>query len=195
MLRRCDDPEWFEIMRTIVAQCERLRPAGEKAVRRGTMSEASCACLFALTNSLLPRVVVEIGTFIGTSTRVLGIGAEHVYTCDDRHDLLKGWPHITTYPHTVSTVMLTDLVRRGVVAELFFFDGRIQDEDVPLIRQLSAERAVYAFDDYEGNEKGVVNVRKLRPHLPGYVLVEPPDQVLGLASRTTIALLVPKDMA
>ena len=62
---------------------------------------------------------------------------------------------------------------------------------MPLIAALSNEGAVYAFDDYEGKAKGVVNVNKLQPQLKGYALITPPADVARLDSSTTIACLVP----
>lgn len=82
--------------------------------------------------------------------------------------------------------MLVNLVDKGLKVDLFFFDGRIQLPDLPMILKLSHSKTLYAFDDYMDNEKGTVNVELLRQFLPKHGLVGPqwkPD--------VTIALLVP----
>jgi hypothetical protein len=47
---------------------------------------------------------------------------------------------------------------------------------------------VYAFDDYEGNQKGVANVDLLRSFLPRHRFVPP---IEGASERVTIAGLIP----
>jgi hypothetical protein len=137
-----------------------------------------------------PRVAIEVGTFIGTSA--MAIQADRVYTCDKSNDCGPRDQRIVCYPFTSSTRMLIDLLRKGIRAEFFFFDGRIKEKDLDLILELSAPGAFYAFDDYEGEEKGVINVGRLGPRLPAhYQLVPPPGVIAGAEGATTIALLVP----
>lgn len=182
--------QWLAEIRANAVACEALRPFMRKPLETGTISEAACLYLRALCEKVRPIVAVEIGTFIGTSALVLAAVAARVYTCDKDNDVFRSTGRITAYGKTTSTAMLTDLVRQGLKADLFFFDGRIQDEDIPLIQRLSTPNAVYAFDDYEGHEKGAINVRKLQPCLsPDYRLIEPPFAVDTLPSRTTIAVL------
>jgi hypothetical protein len=86
--------------------------------------------------------------------------------------------------------MFAQLIQAGVKAEVFFFDGRIKDDEVPMVLGLSAPGAVYAFDDFKAGPtgKGVANVRKLAPALPNHVLVPPYKPFEG---RTALAMLVP----
>jgi predicted O-methyltransferase YrrM len=181
---------WIDEIRAQAVACEARRPFTRKPVSTGTISEAACLYLRIVCERVRPIVAVEIGTFIGTSALVLASVAARVYTCDKDNDAMPSTERITCYPQTSSTIMLAELAQQGIKADLFFFDGRIQDADLPLIVALATPRAVFAFDDYEGHEKGVVNVQKLRPYVsPAYRLIEPPIDVDGLPSRTTIALL------
>jgi hypothetical protein len=86
--------------------------------------------------------------------------------------------------------MFDKLRREGVKAEVFFFDGRIGESEVPDILELSAPGAVYLFDDYHGGStgKGLANVKKLAPALKDYVLVMP---YAPFKDRSTLAMLVP----
>lgn len=185
-------PEWAQAIADIKRSAEAIRPPDN--TKTGTISGAACAYLMAVTTLLQPRIAVEVGTFIGSS--ILSIRAtKHRYTCDKDHDCFVSREGITAYPKTTSTAMFTDLVSRGVHADFFFFDGRAQDDDLALIRQLSTPRTVYGFDDFTGTEKGVWNVRRFLPWLPTYALIPPPAKVPYVKGETTIALLVPQELA
>lgn len=190
--------QWLAEIRARAPMCESLRPLMRKPTSTGTISEAACICLRAVVERVRPKVCVEIGTFIGTSALVLASTGARVFTCDKDNDAFKSVGQITAYGKTTSTKMLADIVSKqwsgvhDVTVDLWFFDGRIQDDDLPVIEDSSSNGAVFAFDDYEGREKGVVNVNKLRSYLPGYALIEPAGNVPGAEGRSTIALLVPE---
>jgi hypothetical protein len=187
-----EQPSWLDEIRQHAPACEALRPLTRKPKSTGTISEAACLCLRAVVARVRPSVCVEIGTFIGTSALVLAAAGACVFTCDKDNGAFESQGTITAYGRTRSTTMLDDLVRQRVRGDLLFFDGRIQMEDLPLLAEIATPHAVYAFDDYEGHEKGVMNVARLRPQLPrGYQLVEPTGAVPGADGRSTIALLVP----
>lgn len=184
-------PAQVETLRAQAAEAELRRPRADYDT--GTVSLAACVALHALTLAVRPKVAIEVGTFIGTST--MAIVADRIYTCDKDNACLPSSDRIRAFPKTRSTAMFKRLVVAREQAQFFFFDGRIQDEDLTLLIRLSTPRTVYAFDDYEVGhkgraEKGIINVDKLRPHLPSdYVLQPPPARVGTLDSRTTIAVL------
>lgn len=188
---------WERALAALPAQTERtittlLIDAQARRARArydtGSISRETALLLRAVSLQLRPAVAIEIGTFIGAST--LAIAAGHVYTCDGSNDCLESTPTVTCHPFTKSRTMLRRLLERGIRAELFFFDGRIRDEDVPMIQRMARPGAVFLFDDYEPGEKGAVNIDRLSPHLQGYELLEP---FVGFADRTTLAALWPKD--
>lgn len=181
-------PDWLPQIRANAVQAEARR--ARATYNTGTISEAACLYLWALTAWLQPKIAVEFGTFIGSSA--MAIQAKRVYTCDKSNDCMPSSDRIICHPRKRSGAMLRQMVDRGVRAGFFFFDGRIAETDLPLILRASTLSAVYAFDDYEGQEKGVINVDRLRPVLGSdYVLMPPPPQVLDLPSQTTIAVLMP----
>lgn len=186
-------PEWLQAIRAQAPYCEALRPYTRKPKATGTISEAAALYLWAVVEAVKPRVCVEVGTFIGTSALVLASSGATVYTCDKDNHAFKGTDTIVAYGKTSSTAMLADLSSKpSCSVDLWFFDGRIQADDLPMIAALSSPTSVYAFDDYEGKSKGVVNVGHLAPQLPAHRVVAPPRAVYGLASQTSIALLVPE---
>ena len=186
------EPTWHDDAGRLVAECETRRPP--KNTTTGTMSQAASAYLRAVTALVRPAVIVEVGTFIGTS--ILSMRAtKHKYTCDSKNALLESGTGLTAYPKTTSTAMFRDLVSKEVIADFMFFDGRAQDEDFALIHQLVRPGTIYGFDDFEGQEKGVWNVRRFLPLLPNHVLIGPPKKVPYVKGDTTIALLVPRSLA
>lgn len=181
---------WVPEIQAIAAAAEQRRPLA--AYDTGTVSVAAAVYLRALTAYLNPARAVEIGTFIGTST--LAIIAGHVCTCDKSNDCLPSSDQVTCFPKTRSAQMLAMLADQSVKADFFFLDGRLEVADLCPLIEVATERAVFAFDDYEGHEKGVINVGRLEPWLHpkrGYELIEPPAAIPGIAGLTTIALLVP----
>lgn len=179
--------EWVYTIRRIQEQAEARRAAA--AFNTGSIPEAAGVALRAITERFQPQTIVEIGTFIGASTEAMR--SARIYTCDNRNDCYPESARVRTHPFQGSTQMLGPLVGQGITADLFFFDGRIQWPDIPLILRASTPRTVYVFDDYIGAEKGVVNVERLRPFLQDYALITP----VGMVRDTmTLALLVPRSL-
>ena len=149
-------------------------------------------------------MILEVGTFIGTSTTALASArsVEALYTCDASNNCLPETGVIHTYPKQTSSAMLRDLGRRGVLADLCFFDGALHTDDALLLAGVTTPNTVYAFHDYnygpkirqkpDGStyletmpRKGIGNVNLLRPQLPRHILIEP-------LAGTTLALLIPE---
>lgn len=180
------DPQWMVEIQAEFAAAEERRALAR--YNTGSIGMETAILLRALCAWKQPRVAVEVGTFIGKSTAMLK--AERVYTCDKDNDCFPSDDRVVTHPFMTSTQMLELLSGAGVKADLFFFDGRLSDEDVPLVLAVAAPGAVFAMDDFHDGPtgKGLANVRKLLPQLPGYGLVEPYEAFKG---RSTLALLVP----
>lgn len=172
-------PAWQEDLQRDYAYAESLRPRA--TFNTGTINEATGLGLRALCARFTPRLIVEVGTFIGKST--LSLRATHIFTCDCWNDCLPSGPGRSCFPKTMSTAMLKALAGRMLV-DLFFFDGRIQPPDLAFILYLSRPRTIYAFDDYRGEEKGTANIRALRPYLRRHELIAPRE-------GTALAVLAP----
>jgi hypothetical protein len=170
----------------------------------GSVSEDEAYALMVLAEHVMARVVIEVGTFIGTSTTVLSAASTvtALYTCDASNDCLPSDRIIHTYPKQTSIRMLWDLVGKGIVADLCFFDGVLCERDCDLLAKVTHPRTVYAFHDYNYGpkirqkkggttyletmpRKGIGNVQLLAPRLPQHRLIEPLE-------GTTLALLVPE---
>lgn len=174
--------------------------------KTGSIPLATATWLTLLADHIRPKHAYEVGTFIGRSTRAIAAGMNGgiLCSCDASNpapesiedEVFENQTIISLHPKTTSTDMFSRMDTAAAKGDLFFFDGRIMPDDVALIRNLSHENTVYAFDDFEGIEKGVSNVATLRTREA--VLILPPDQELlapfGVVDRSTLALLVPLTM-
>jgi len=170
----------------------------------GSMSPEATKLLWLLGRYFSPKVVVEVGTYIGRSTAALYMGArpviEKLYTCDAT---FEAWDpgHLTSageieyFGKTTSTQMFEHLVSRGVKADLFFLDGRLQDADLNLLPSMMHNKTVFLLDDFEGLEKGVINGIKLRDIYPNLILIRPSAKAPGSGQESPpLALLVPPEV-
>ncbi len=169
----------------------------------GSIDETESMLLWSLAEFLRAAAVIEVGTFIGTSTMALSSAptVEAIYTCDVSNDCLRSGGAIHAYPKQTSTQMLRDLLARGVTADLCFFDGALSDTDVDLLARLTTPTTVYTVHDYNYGpkirrkrgvvtheimpRKGIGNMNLLRAGLPQHAFIPPMD-------GTTIAALLPE---
>lgn len=185
LMSRPDTGEWLTDVLEIARQAERRRELAK--FKTGTIPVETALLLRGLCRWIRPRIVVELGTFIGTSTLALE-ASEHLYTVDRDNDCLSSTETRTCHPGQSGSQMFDALIAKGVKVDLFFFDGRLQEGDVHRVLKLSHPHTVYTFDDYNGKEKGVVNLGKMATMLPNHAIVEPYRAFEG---RSTLAALVP----
>lgn len=166
-----------------IPTCEARRARAK--YNTGTIPFEAAAYLRALSRFYDVDVAVEVGTFIGTSTYALH-AKRVVYTCDQSNDCVPpdydSSPNILTHPYQSSTQMLAQIQEP---VDLFFFDGRIQKDDIAHITRLMKPSTVFVVDDYVGKEKGVANVERLAPHLTNHVLFTPDH------GPSTLAVIAP----
>lgn len=154
----------------------------------GTISVDSVSMLWLIARYFRPRIIAEVGTFIGRSTLALaegaGEGLKLLHTCDfsfsdfeippDVKSSFANAKKIQYFPKTASSEMFRKMVpmfREKV--DCFFLDGRLQSEDLGLIKELMSSDAIFILDDFEGVEKGVVNGVLLRQALPDLITIRP----------------------
>lgn len=159
--------------------------------KTGTLSPVDAGELRAIVEAFEPKVVAEVGTYIGRSTRAMAAGmpgdGNFIYTCDGSNDIELPRMYGATveqFPKTTSTDMFRELVEREIKVDMFYIDGRLNKEDGALMAQLNPQ-ALIVLDDFEGVEKGVHNAMSLLlSAFPGHVLVYPRE-------HCKTALLIP----
>ena len=194
---------WETLLETVPADRSPLHKADELESLRhvaqlntGSMTKASLLALWSVVRAFKPKRVIEIGTFIGKSTYVLGLEGADIDTCDYSNDIaLPHWAavpgRVTQYPMTASADMMAQLTESY---DLMFVDGRLNKDDLPHIGRLLTPTSIVAFDDFEGVEKGVANA--MRFNCQGALLVYPAERVLteryGIYDESTVGLIIPQ---
>jgi predicted O-methyltransferase YrrM len=187
-------------MHAALANVEAIARRNESLVahKTGSISYASMVSLFALGYACRPQVIVEVGTYLGRSglsllmgarTALAGVAEPILHTCDMSANEAQFGAYkeqVNYFGKQKSTEMFAELARRGVKADLVFFDGRLQNEDLPLLHQLLKLETVYAFDDFEGNEKGVFNSDVVSKLLGGGMYIIYPPTLADLATFQVI---------
>ena len=163
----------------------------------GSVPTATAAALLILAAEIQPERTFELGTFIGNSTRALALHSKRVYTCDGHNDIELDLPNVTQYRKTMSTAALQAYkdLNLGPV-ELFFLDGRILTEDVPLLRDVTNDETVFALDDCYQLEKGIMNAHIMGltfKDRPLFYLPPPRGELFkpfGIPGSTTLGLIM-----
>ena len=162
----------------------------------GSVSVDAMYTLFCIAHFFKPKVIAEVGTFIGNSTFAMAEGAGtgdncEIHTCDYSNDIkLESSIGAVQYPKVPSTEMFGKMAQAGKRVDLTFFDGRLTPGDIALISKLVTDDTVYVFDDFEGIEKGVANVGLFMsyPNIKvAYHLIYPPKNL-----NCKIAMLLPR---
>lgn len=162
----------------------------------GSLDRGDVADLQEIVSHFQPVTVAEVGTFIGRSTAAMSTVMRDggmIHTCDVSNDIklpvLSNTVGVCQHPKQTSTQMFQSLVGSGTRVDLFYIDGRLAADDLPLIKQLMHDRTVFVLDDFVGVEKGVANAMNLLAGLgaPFYTLIYP-----RLMRKT--AMLVPNTL-
>ncbi len=149
----------YEKIESIIYNQSRLRAGAN--YNTGSLSYSDAEDLYTIVNYFKPRVVAEVGTFIGVSTCVIRAAATSaaVHTCDFSNDIQVD-PNdtgIIQYPLTSSLQMFQRLKIKGITPDLVYLDGRLTKDDVAEISTEKYSDTVFVLDDFEGTEKGVAN--------------------------------------
>lgn len=147
----------------------------------GSLNEWDMLDLIAICAYFKPKMVAEVGTFVGRSTYAIAVGSgpgSLVYTCDASNDIpLPKMPEnaaeVVRHPRESSIEMFNKMLQFGFNndLDLFFIDGRVSEADRLLMEKLSHSKTVIVLDDFEGIEKGVSNAMLLGT--PDHILIYP----------------------
>ena len=206
MLRNTDElSREKDDLNNSLKKLEELRKNAE--YNTGSISFSSAWCLYNLVRYFKPKRIIEVGTFIGKSTISMsqaqddeGIEGAEIFTCDFSNHISLPWngeTKIHQFQKQSSTEMLKKLTG---VFDFLFFDGRLSEEDLVLLSKLISNKTIIALDDFEGMEKGVINLINLRriPQIANYILIYPPsEEVLNqyqFTNHALTAVMIPSEM-
>jgi len=172
----------------------------------GSISISQAYILYLTVQFFKPKRVIEVGTFIGRSTLAMAqaMDANHnhgeIYTCDFSNNIAvpyNGETRIIQFPMQSSVAMFQKLDGEF---DFLFLDGRVNDEDLINLDRLVTQNTIIALDDFEGMEKGVINLTFLRKlkKFNGHQLFYPMSEIAmaenKLKGKSTLALLVPRNL-
>lgn len=179
-------------------------------VNTGSVSFASSLCIAFAAAYFRPQVVAEVGTFVGRSAFSLLTGAGSVgaalplvHSCDFSNDIPLNFPNqerVVRYPRQSSTQMFASLLDKSIHPDFYFFDGRLSKEDVELLQELRADKALILLDDFVGVEKGVSNAMLLQQAFPesfllAYPCAEGSLAPWGVSDLPVVAAMIPTQKA
>jgi len=175
----------------------------------GSIPDDSSILLSIICMHFKPSVVAEVGTFIGRSTHAIfrasksdfGNYSCEIYTCDYSNDINLHFADdsVIQYQLASSVDMFQSLLDLEIKPDLYYFDGRLGDQDLALIGKMNFLNSVIVLDDYEGIEKGVQNASLIESKYPQiFVTAYPPEAELlktfGLRPKTSLAVMIPKSL-
>jgi predicted O-methyltransferase YrrM len=153
----------YEIIEKIVEDQQKLRADAD--YNTGSVPYDDAVEVYKLAKFFQPKVIAEVGTFIGVSTRSmrLAVPSADIYTCDvsNQIQISDNDTKLHQYPKQSSTQMFAGLAEKKVGVDLMYLDGRLQQDDFQYFPQIIHDQTVFVFDDFEGIEKGVVNAMML----------------------------------
>lgn len=197
--------EFFEFM-------QKLDLLEEKQKRFGSISLSTAWILYSFANYFEPKNILEIGSYLGKSLFSLLLGAYDsksnnkiiAHCCDKDHKIFfpkKKGLEITQYHQMTSTEMLKK-IKKNFKFDFFHFDGRILNDDIKYLREMSHDQSIYIFDDFEMIEKGVLNYSILIDSKiiskKDYFLITPPSESIlkqfNLKTHCSTACAIPYQM-
>lgn len=126
--------------------------------------------LYLLVRVLKPKVIFEVGTWVGTSAMVMAeamranANGGQIYTCDadNYYSVDDTYCDIITPLFKWSDIAITDLPRNTKI-DFVFADGELTFKTIKVLKPKLAKNAVITTHDFElPAEKGVLNLVRMQ---------------------------------
>lgn len=190
---------------------KRLLDLSLQRVNSGSIGLGSALSLFLAAHRKAPRLVAEVGTYIGNSAAAIGCGAGiaqqaiQMITCDLHPCTQQPFAGLklpegskAQVVQGTSTKMFELLASKKARLDMLHLDGRLMKDDLKLLGQLLTNDTLIALDDCEGDEKGHMNLDLLRRAglIQNHAYVEPFPRELfrgwSLETRSATGFLLPQ---
>ena len=177
----------------------------------GSIGIGSALSLFLASQKRQPKLIAEVGTYIGNSAAAMGFGAAlsghamQLITCDIHPCTQQPFAGLrmpegsnAQVVQGSSTQMFEFLASKKSKLDMLHLDGRLMKDDLKLLSQLLKADTLIALDDCEGDEKGHMNLDLLRRAglIQQHAYVEPFPRALfrlwGLETRSVTGFLLPQ---
>jgi len=133
----------------------------------GAILDGDVETLYNLVKERQPQVIVEVGSWFGTSAMVMDKacdGKASIYTCDRHNVYAYDSPNVKYY-NMMSTVFFKELKSLNIRADFVFLDARLQGDEALLLKLINRPCTIFVHD-YEKGQKGLRNIRALQIVLP-----------------------------
>ncbi len=181
----------------------------QSSYNTGSISSTTAWLIYSTTLFFKPKKIIEIGSFIGKSTFSMAYAADNyfsenkceIYCCDHSNEIK--FPKLTKtkikqFHKTTSTEMIKQL-EENIIIDFIHLDGRLENDDCLILKNKISEDTLFLIDDFEGNEKGVVNLFSLinsnlisrNTHCVIYPLENEIAEKYNLLEKSTTAVILP----
>ena len=184
----------YERIEKIIEEQQPLREQAD--YKTGSVPYDDAVELYKVVRFFQPKVIAEVGTFIGVSTMVMDLATgttAQIRTCDvsNRIDLAH-FGNIEQYFHTPSHEMFKDMAEEELKVDLVYLDGRLGKDDIEPLSKIIHDKTVFVMDDFEGIEKGVINAMMIEA--PNRVLIYPREgRKTAISIPFTLLQIVPQE--
>jgi len=145
-------------------------PRGPDELDSGTISVPDAKLLYLLVRYFKPKVIFEIGTWIGTSSMVMAEAMKknnndgHIYTCDANTFFAVDYLYqdVITTINAYSDVAL-DSIPTDTKVDFVFADGELTFATIKKLKPLLHKDAIVSTHDFTlPAEKGVLNLIRMQ---------------------------------
>lgn len=188
----------YERIEKIIEEQQPLREQAD--YNTGSVPVDDAFELYKVVRFFQPKVIAEVGTFIGVSTMVIDLATgttAQIRTCDASNRIdLPLYPEqsklIEQYFHTPSHEMFKDMAEQDMKVDLVYLDGRLGHDDIEPLSKIIHDKTVFVMDDFEGVEKGVANAMMVEA--PNRVLIYPREgRKTAISIPFTLLQIVPQE--
>ena len=184
----------YEAIEKIVEEQQALRAQAD--YNTGSLPVDDAFELYRVVRFFKPKVIAEVGTFIGVSTRTMreAVPSAKIYTCDVSNDIVVSEKDsaLWQYEKTPSHEMFAELAEREIKVDFIYLDGRLGQHDIEPLNKILTDNTIFVLDDFEGTEKGVANAMMLES--PGRTLIYPREgRKTAISIPFTMLQVVPQE--
>tara|TARA_B100001123_G_scaffold449258_1_gene613794 strand:+ start:966 stop:1745 length:780 start_codon:yes stop_codon:yes gene_type:complete len=128
----------------------------------GSTGKVDCFFLYLLVLHFKPKIILEAGTYVGTTAKFMAHAAKEyggvVHTCDPRDFFVPNNKYDNLFFHNaMSTAVLDDFFEEGVQVDMAFYDSPSQSlarelsgEHTAPLKKVISENFIFAAHDYYG---------------------------------------------